>query len=285
LHCWLLNRAGSIYIVDKAIFATDQALIELEFSVLDGMLLTESDSKNVFVAFDVLCFNGRRTWSLPLEKRLCCFAGLPQMTQITAMAFEENCVYVQRNTSLNNCCDSVAELMDARTRFVGAVDGLIFTPTTPYVFGVSHLAFKWQDIHDFKVDMASSLFHSSLDIKSHASKKVRVLLPTSITSSTSKSLSISDVTEYSPGFHYKCVWRNDCWTIDSVRLDAINADENEYDLFREIVFAIEYRKAIWDAPMLLNVMRLQETLHFQTESTALVMLFRTISYRSNFFLI
>eukprot|EP00597_Dinobryon_sp_UTEXLB2267_P009990 CAMPEP_0170099968 /NCGR_PEP_ID=MMETSP0020_2-20130122/1358_1 /TAXON_ID=98059 /ORGANISM="Dinobryon sp., Strain UTEXLB2267" /LENGTH=793 /DNA_ID=CAMNT_0010322733 /DNA_START=834 /DNA_END=3215 /DNA_ORIENTATION=+ len=192
------------------------------------------------------------------------------MSTPTTVTTENSVIYVQKNSYLTTSTDNVAHLMNATEGLAlnGAVDGLIFTPITSYVFGFSHLAYKWQDLQDFNVDISSSLFHSSSEVISNYFKKLRVLPTTSMTKSCSKTLAVSDVNNYSPGFVYKCIWLNKCWTIDSVRLDKLALDQKVCKAFLDVKEAIECSVPILDAQKLLNIMRLQETLHFQVNKEA-----------------
>ena len=102
-------------------------------------------------------------WSSPLDVRLTKLEALSPFTAVIMLssASDNTCVYVQRNISQPAATNNIAAILEAKTAIVGAVDGLIFTPTTSDTFGTSILTFKWQDLQDFKVDTAPKLERSA----------------------------------------------------------------------------------------------------------------------------
>ena len=270
--CWLLNRMGSIYEVGKVDFSmsnpSDNSFGVLDDSVFDGMLLTEcSGAVHQFIVFDVLCFNGLRSWPLSLHGRLAKLSPLSPFTAAVSpyTAAGNTTIFVQRNISQPITADNVCALLQSKVKkaVVGAVDGLIFTPTTAYTFGTSVMAFKWQDLQDFKVDITSEKNYTSQNISQPNSKKRQpgnTLDVTSAETAKSKSLKIVG-RQYCTGYVYQCAWRLHCWTIERLCFDK-NRTTSDYicKAFLNIKTAVELGSPLWDVQMLVSALKSHELL-------------------------
>jgi hypothetical protein len=280
--CWLLNRLGSLYKIDRVEFcmstSSDKGFEEVADAVFDGMLLTESCAGHQFIVFDVLCLNGRSTWPLSLDGRLAKLAALSPFTAVMASATSVSAntsIYVQRNISHPISTDNIAALLEAKGRAAafGAVDGLIFTPTTSYTFGASILTFKWQDLQDFKVDITQerNIVKSTTSQLLFRKKRLTdsdTLDVSSAESAISKTLDIVG-RSYCTGYVYKCVWRNSCWGIDSLRVDKSQCGELVCKEFLGVKASIELGipllwPFLWDSQMLLSAFRSHELLRFDS---------------------
>ena len=274
--CWLLNRLGSIYKIDRVEFcmsnSSDKGFFEgLVDTVFDGMLLTESCAGHQFVVFDVLCFNGRSTWPLSLDGRLSKCAALSPFTAVMATTVSTNtCIYVQRNISQPISTDNIAALLAAKGKaaLFGSVDGLIFSPTTSYTFGSSILTFKWQDLQDFKVDITQERSVVDTTTWQQPIRKKRLtdgdtIDVSSAESANSRTLDIVG-RRYCTGYVYKCVWRNSSWTIDSLRVDKNQLRESVCKEFLSIKAAVELGDPLWDSQMLLSAFRSHELLRIDS---------------------
>ena len=281
--CWLLNRLGSIYKIDRVEFCmfnpSDKSCFEgLSDTVFDGILLTECGASRQFIVFDVLCFNGQITWSLSLDGRLNKLAALAPFTEVmmSSSASDNTCIYVQRNMYQPISTDNIAALLEAKAAaaIAGAVDGLIFTPTTLYTFGTSILTFKWQDLQDFKVDITQDTnidgaTNSQHFLKKRLAAEGNTLNVSSAGSAKSRTLEIVG-RSYSTGCLYKCAWRNNCWNIDSLCFDKnhrVGKSDSACTDFLSIKASIELGCPLWDSQMILSAFRSLELLqHVHSES-------------------
>lgn len=158
-NMWLISLKGNLYstedlatvdnldsILQTLVISADHRTHTPFETVLDGVMMTMSDNRRVFRAFDILAYNRQRTWIWKLSDRLkalqlCCeqFSVLYnthsiQHCHVSAISIEINPSYPVDN-------DYVALIDQTTTN----CDAWVFTPELPYVFGPDPLMFEWRD--------------------------------------------------------------------------------------------------------------------------------------------
>ena len=160
---YLITRKNEIY---PCCIANDKLP---DNTVLDGELLPSTSiseihpkistllNTSVLLVFDVLAISGDVLWKWPFTVRQASLCKLPISTDIAAVMKQAHDDSSAEENSLNelvvNCVlkehkpstpDEVLTFLGAVPQLPCACDGLIFTPSTAYVFGPDPLLFKWQ---------------------------------------------------------------------------------------------------------------------------------------------